>query len=288
MGVIASAVYFVHIGVDPEEIALRSLDVITIAVPPALPTAMSIAVTFALVRLKRKQIYCTSPQRINVAGMITACVFDKTGTLTEEGLAVLGVCASLENKVFGEPHRTHASLEQATKDGQAQLSDEEGQKNCSVDDALATTHDLNLLEGSLLGEPLEAAMFKWTEADLSEEPVPLYLPDGSRALTVDAKPAHVSVVSKGARKLAICKKFDFSSALRRMSVIVKGFDQPQGATVYVKGAPEAIVGLCAQNSFPDKYDEVLNHFTHNGFRVLAFAGKTLEGGSWDEVKGMSR
>lgn len=69
----------------------RSLDLITITVPPALPAAMSIGISFALSRLKkRSQIYCISPARVNIAGKINLFCFDKTGTLTEEGLTIYG------------------------------------------------------------------------------------------------------------------------------------------------------------------------------------------------------
>lgn len=64
----------------------RSLDLITITVPPALPAAMTIGTVFAINRLKKKRIYCISPPRVNVTGRVNLMVFDKTGTLTEEGL----------------------------------------------------------------------------------------------------------------------------------------------------------------------------------------------------------
>ncbi len=91
IGMIATIIYFKIIGVSSGEIAVRSLDVLTIAVPPALPATLSICVTFSIARLKRGEIFCLSPQRINVAGMVNMFVFDKTGTLTEEGLDVLGI-----------------------------------------------------------------------------------------------------------------------------------------------------------------------------------------------------
>jgi cation-transporting ATPase 13A2 len=64
----------------------RSLDLITITVPPALPAAMTIGTVFAIYRLKQRKIFCISPPRVNVAGRVNLMVFDKTGTLTEEGL----------------------------------------------------------------------------------------------------------------------------------------------------------------------------------------------------------
>ena len=63
---------------------------VTIAVPPILPIAMTITVIYASFRLKFKKTYCISPPRINVAGRVNYVVFDKTGTLTEEDLAVEG------------------------------------------------------------------------------------------------------------------------------------------------------------------------------------------------------
>ena len=64
----------------------KSLDLITITVPPALPATMSVGVAFAISRLKKRSIFCISPQRVNLCGRIQIMVFDKTGTLTEDGL----------------------------------------------------------------------------------------------------------------------------------------------------------------------------------------------------------
>ena len=69
-------------------ILLRSLDIITIVVPPALPAAMTVGTYYAQVvtctyfqngrhqrwyfqaRLKKHRIYCLSPARINVCGKL--------------------------------------------------------------------------------------------------------------------------------------------------------------------------------------------------------------------------
>ena len=40
-----------------------ALDVVTIAVPPALPAAMSVGTVYAIQRLKKHAIYCISPSR---------------------------------------------------------------------------------------------------------------------------------------------------------------------------------------------------------------------------------
>jgi cation-transporting P-type ATPase 13A2 len=76
----------------------RSLDLITIAVPPALPATMSVGISFAMRRLRNVNIFCISPPRVNISGMLQIMVFDKTGTLTEDGLEVKGVVGCLGAK----------------------------------------------------------------------------------------------------------------------------------------------------------------------------------------------
>jgi P-type E1-E2 ATPase len=56
---------------------LRTLDLLTIAVPPALPAALTVGIVFAQRRLKHANIYCISPNSINVCGSINAVCFDK-------------------------------------------------------------------------------------------------------------------------------------------------------------------------------------------------------------------
>ena len=55
----------------------KALDVITIAVPPALPAALTTGIIYAQRRLKKRGIFCISPQRINVCGQLNLVCFDK-------------------------------------------------------------------------------------------------------------------------------------------------------------------------------------------------------------------
>ena len=64
-------------GDDAGLVIKRSLDLITIAVPPALPAALTVGIVFAQSRMKRSGIYCISPRSINICGSINAVCFDK-------------------------------------------------------------------------------------------------------------------------------------------------------------------------------------------------------------------
>lgn len=62
------------------ELVIRSLDIVTIAVPPALPAAITTATIYAQDRLKKQGIFCISPPRINVCGKVSLFCFDKVRT----------------------------------------------------------------------------------------------------------------------------------------------------------------------------------------------------------------
>jgi cation-transporting P-type ATPase 13A2 len=53
-----------------EDILKRSLDIITIAVPPALPGALTAGLIYAQNRLRKQKIYCISPRTINICGTL--------------------------------------------------------------------------------------------------------------------------------------------------------------------------------------------------------------------------
>jgi cation-transporting ATPase 13A3/4/5 len=57
-------------GIEDKIIVNRFLDIITQAVPPALPAVLACGVVFAINRLKKKNIFCIAPPRINLAGQI--------------------------------------------------------------------------------------------------------------------------------------------------------------------------------------------------------------------------
>lgn len=71
---------------------------------------------------------------------------------------------------------------------------------------------------------------------------------------------------------AIIRRFEFSSALQRMSVIAR--NEIDGKfRAFVKGSPEMIASLCENGSLPSNYKEVLEIYTKEGYRVIALATK---------------
>lgn len=243
----------------------RALDLITITCPPALPATMSIGTSFAIGRLRKAAIYCISPNRVNVGGKINLWVFDKTGTLTEEGLDVLGVrSVDRSEHEFSDLHTDAEDIPIiGAQDAKTPLLH-----------ALATCHALKLVNGELIGDPLDLRMFEFTQWTLEEgreesgrassearrstdadQRVPerpatlvqsVVRPPGGESFRVEdalkagGKHAHFL-------ELGIIRTFDFVSSLRRMSVMVKKL-KSKSIEVYCKGAPEAIQDICDKDT----------------------------------------
>lgn len=265
LGFTYSAVQMALLQVGIKKIIIRALDIITITVPPALPIAMTIGTSFAINRLMEKKIFCISPPRINVSGMIEFMCFDKTGTLTQEGLD-LNCVIPTSHQVF---QNSIYSPEIATMD----------QKDVQYSvllSSLSTCHGLCQVNHEVIGDPLEIQIFRHTKWHLNDE-----INYGEyHSLASISNP-------KNDRNLLVLKRFDFSSALQRMSVLVKEVGM-KGMVVYSKGSPEMLKTLCDKNSLPNDYDKVLLDFAKLGYRVLAIAYNPIQEYSIDEIKQLSR
>ncbi|RKP15509.1 hypothetical protein BJ684DRAFT_6931, partial [Piptocephalis cylindrospora] len=301
-GFLASVYNFIQLGVPPHLIIVRALDLITIVIPPALPATMSIGMSFALSRLRRQDIYCIAPQRVNVAGKLNCLLFDKTGTLTEDGLDVLGVQPSLRLSVEeGDPSPIYPPSAPA-------LTTSAPPATLSLTHCLATCHALKMVQESLVGDPLDLKMFDWTGWSLEEHgadssgvtrslanneapplfggPVPTTVrPPGAGKTSLATLGLDPS--SSSAMELGVLKCYEFVSNLRRMSVLVKRLGDTS-TLVYAKGAPEAIGSICRSSTLPPDYASILHRYTHQGYRVIACAGRDLGRVSWRRAERLDR
>ncbi|KAI1312868.1 hypothetical protein F5Y03DRAFT_339520 [Xylaria venustula] len=299
LGFVVSFVNFVRLGLAWHLIIVRALDLITIVVPPALPATLTIGTNFALSRLKKKQIFCISPQRVNVGGKLDVMCFDKTGTLTEDGLDVLGLrLVSKSAKRFEDVVSKATALVPYSSLG----SDSEDKYHVSRAAlfTMATCHSLRSVDGELVGDPLDLKMFEFTgwlfeegtqgggDQDDDEHsglspsiarPPPASLYDTDEYANINGTNTPL--------ELGVLRSFEFVSQLRRASVIVRGFGKQRG-DVYVKGAPECMRDICRPESFPDDYDELLSYYTHKGYRVIACATKHMKKLSWVKSQKITR
>ncbi|XP_051767927.1 polyamine-transporting ATPase 13A3 isoform X2 [Ctenopharyngodon idella] len=258
-----------------KDIIVKSLDIITITVPPALPAAMTAGIVYAQRRLKKVGIFSISPQRINICGQLNLVCFDKTGTLTEDGLDMWGIQRA-------EDGRFHHSEEKA---------DDKSLVTTKFVSCMATCHSLTKIEGQLSGDPLDLKMFEatgWTLVEATEEetaqhdrieltyvkPPNQLLPPPVISPEQDMELSELDELS-ASYMIGIVRQFSFSSTLQRMSVVVRQIGERR-MDAYLKGAPEVVASLCKKESVPEDFAEVLEDYTKQGFRVIALAHRRLE------------
>jgi cation-transporting ATPase 13A3/4/5 len=116
---------------------------------------------------------------------------------------------------------------------------------------MACCHGLAWVKGKLVGDPLELKMFEVTKWELVE--------------SAD----HVEVRNES-NVMKVLRRFEFSSKLQRMSVIV---EDNGVCMVYMKGSPEKLRQLCNSRSIPPSFHKILDFYALNGFRVLGIASK---------------
>ncbi|KAL4072457.1 hypothetical protein V8B97DRAFT_1959372 [Scleroderma yunnanense] len=223
--------------------------IITSVVPPELPMELSLAVNASLVALSKFSIFCTEPFRIPVAGRVDVCCFDKTGTITAENLVLEGIAGI-------DPSHQHKLVDVKESGRQTTL-------------CLAAAHALVCLDdGTIVGDPMERTTLEALQWQI--------LQGDSVAPSSNKAP----VVSK----LYIRRRFQFSSALKRMSTVST---LPNGRTlVAVKGAPETIKSMLAE--LPEWYDATYKWYSRRGSRVLALGTKEIESMTINKINKLAR
>ncbi|KAI0281854.1 hypothetical protein BGY98DRAFT_957834 [Russula aff. rugulosa BPL654] len=223
--------------------------IVTSVVPPELPMELSLAVNASLVALSKFAIFCTEPFRIPSAGRVDVCCFDKTGTITAENLVVEGIAG-----VDSSEHLKLVDVKATSRETTL---------------CLAGAHALvRLDDGVVVGDPMEKATLEALEWQIG---------NGDGVTPASSSAPHRTVVS-------IRRRFQFSSALKRMSTVST---LPGGrGLVAVKGAPETIKTMLAH--VPSDYDETFKWYTRRGSRVLALGMKEYDSISMDRIKKLNR
>ncbi|NXM61435.1 AT134 ATPase, partial [Illadopsis cleaveri] len=258
IGMVYTVCVFALNGEETGEVVKKALDVITIAVPPALPAALTTGIIYTQQRLKKKGIFCISPQRINVCGQLNLVCFDKTGTLTEDGLDLWGFLPS-ERNCFQDIHSFPAN---------------HGLPWGPAFKALAVCHSLIVWEGKIQGDPLDVKMFEATNWVIDDSSGHQIEGQGSAPATV-VRPG-LKATTAPVEGITILHQFPFSSALQRMSVIAQEIGgDPQA---FIKGAPEIIAMLCRAETVPSDFESKLLLYAAQGFRVIGLACKSLQAG----------
>ncbi|CAL1710696.1 unnamed protein product [Somion occarium] len=231
------------------KLLLDCILIITSVVPPELPMELSLAVNASLVALSKYAIFCTEPFRIPYAGRVDVCCFDKTGTITAENLVLEGVA--------GVDAKDHMTLVNVLEVGRETTL------------CLAAAHALvRLDDGVIVGDPMEKTTLDALRWQLNH---------GDNVTPQDKSAPHRTLIH-------IRRRFQFSSALKRMSTISSLANGK--VLVAVKGAPETIRGMLSH--VPEFYDNAYKRYTKQGSRVLALGFKEMDSMPVDKINKIPR
>mmetsp|Transcript_9620 Transcript_9620/g.18746 ORF Transcript_9620/g.18746 Transcript_9620/m.18746 type:complete len:1093 (+) Transcript_9620:13-3291(+) len=280
LGFSASIPLQVSQGIPTLHIIFRSLDLITVAVPPALPAAMTVGTAFAVARLLGKGILCLVPARVNVAGKVATIVFDKTGTLTEEGVTLVGV-QPVKNAKFLPLCNSPSVLAEA---------------NPALLENLASCHSIATINSEMRGDPMDIRLFDFTGWILEDTGTQVY--DAAIKTIVrppTTKPFDAMFDEEGnleelldlPYELGVLHTFHFNSKAKRLGVIVKNLADGS-AKYYVKGAPEVIMLRADKSSIPSNVEQVINFYAQAGYRIIACACAKLEGFKFNDIHAKSQ
>ena len=291
------------------------LDLLTQAIPPELPLCLGICLGIAQKRCKGKHILCINKEKINSAGKIKVCVFDKTGTLTEDHLdiyAYLPVTMSSKknedevedkkNFFFGKETKSVKEMAQSSYQYYKNKLKDPSKKSAKKEmeqlfiECLACCQGATMVNNKLIGDPIDVEMFEatgWTLVEDAGDPenynpkIPTFVrPSEEQSLTSKLEEFKGSMnnienaekidsIMMNHYELGIVRRFDFESKLQRMSSVVKSLTGTS-FMCYCKGSPEKISELCQENTIPENFNDVLNKYTSQGFRVLALSCKVIQ------------
>jgi cation-transporting ATPase 13A2 len=268
IGMIYCVIRYSIMGVDGIQVFLRAANLVTIAIPPALPVAITVGTAIAVSRLSGKKIFTISPSRVNVAGKINCMCFDKTGTLTEDGLHLNSIHL-VENSRFKDEVETDELYDFVEANSQRKDDVNSIFLYCMV-----SCHSLVEHCGRIIGDPLEQEIFTVTKWELNDPDSSLEKYKNALAIVTPPNNRSYNRTSTASAEVGILKRFEFSSDLKRMSVIIKDYGWNETYAL-VKGSPEHLKELCVPSSIPNNFDSKLFEYTYRGFRVISMAYKRV-------------
>jgi magnesium-transporting ATPase (P-type) len=211
---------------------------VTVAlVPEALLPTVTLSLAWGAEQMAKRQVLVRRLDAVETLGSTTCICTDKTGTLTRNEMAVVEVWTPAgAASVHGTGYEPEGIIDLATPEVQPQLVRLAGAGILCSAGFVAETPD----GWRPHGDPMEAA--------------------------IDVLARRVGIDTDQDRdRAAVARRFPFDPRRRRMSVVLDG-------QVLVKGAPDALLPLCAGG---DDVGDVVEAMTAKGLRVLAVAGRPV-------------
>jgi magnesium-transporting ATPase (P-type) len=234
------------VGIPVSEMAVAAVALFVAAIPEGLPTILTVTLAIGVQRMAARNAIVRRLPAVEGLGSVDTICTDKTGTLTANVMTVRAL-ATAEGRfsVTGDGYAPRGGVEDAAgEDLTFSLPD----RVARLARAAVLCNDAALEEGSegwtVAGDPMEGALLAF----------------GAKAGADDAREAWP-------RRDVI----PFDPAHRFMATL--HHDADGAALVVLKGAPEAVLGRCADA--PENARATVAALAAEGMRVMAFAERSL-------------
>jgi magnesium-transporting ATPase (P-type) len=225
------------------------------AIPEGLPAIMTITLALGVQRMARRNAIIRKLPAVETLGSVTVICSDKTGTLTRNEMTVVrvelpgGESIAVSGTGYAPDGRFSSGDQEIEKDARERLLRLGAAAILSSDAELR--HDDERSTWILEGEPTEGAL-----------------------VTLGHKAGHDSAALR--REQRRIDAIPFESDARYMATLVH---TASGPTIFVKGAPERVMGFCdaertSDGSTPldaDRWMKVIESMAAEGYRVMAVA-----------------
>lgn len=241
------------------KIVMRVLEYLKNGFPPSVFFISIANIQQSSHKLYLKKISSLVSDKIIEGGALKTICFDKTGTLTETGLTLHGYLLGSESgfEDFGN------NLDSVVVNPRFQPFIE----------CLACCHSLVTIDGNIVGDPLDEQMYLFSRARLTERSNPNNPNQPFTSLQFQSGLLKTFKQTRD-KYYNITKVFEFDSNRKRISVLVNN-ENDGSYRLFCKGAAEVVKTLCLPETVSQSFDELLNDYSQNGFRVIALAYKDI-------------
>lgn len=229
-------------------------------VPQGIPATVTLLLTIAAKRLSKKNVLVKDLQGVETLGAITLLATDKTGTLTQNKMSVVG--SWLNGQILSATGTAEGTFEGLLTNSTPNLPALiDCCSLCTKSKFDPMDADKPIEERTIFGDATEAGLLRFAENFLN---VTEYLDRHHKTFEIP-----------------------FSSASKwHMTVNALGHEKGD-LTMFIKGAPERVAGLCKWIQINDEvkpwtdetteeFNRAYECFASRGQRVLAFGRKQLD------------
>lgn len=248
-------------GTSVFQMFLTGVSLAVAAIPEGLPAVVTIAMASGVRRMAKENAVVRKLPAVETLGSATLICTDKTGTLTQNRQHV--------QSVFTGNGWWHM------EDKGKLLPEKQGLKTIDLDDLLAAGVVCN--DANLLWSKNKSSKGKKLQWQVEGDPT-----EGALLMAALDQQLNYKELRENNHRV---KEIPFNAERLRMTVICK--DNKDKYHVYVKGAPEVVVGLCShiqrngprvplENADQKAIAEANKHMAGNAMRVLAIARRTVQ------------